>query len=137
MKNVLIDLNIILDFLNKRKNHESSAKLVDLCVNKQINGFLCAHEFTALAYFLKKEWKNIKNIRYILNELCNIFTIIEINENIIKMSINSEIIDYEDAILDESAVQKKLSFIITNNIKDFKKSKTKAISIIEYLNILS
>ena len=32
MKKVLVDLNIVLDFLNKRNFHEEAARLIDMCM---------------------------------------------------------------------------------------------------------
>lgn len=55
MKKVLIDLNIILDFLNKRNFHEEAANIINMCVEKKLFGFIAAHEITTLSYFLLKE----------------------------------------------------------------------------------
>jgi len=41
---VIIDINVIMDWLFKRKGHEFAVKVVDLCANKKIDGFVCAHE---------------------------------------------------------------------------------------------
>jgi len=43
---VIIDINVIMDWLFKRKGHEFAVKVVDLCANKKIDGFVCAHEVT-------------------------------------------------------------------------------------------
>ncbi|WP_427194395.1 PIN domain-containing protein [Treponema denticola] len=65
MKKVLIDLNIILDFLNKRNFHEEAANIINMCVEKKLFGFIAAHEITTLSYFLLKE-KKIKTRQLIL-----------------------------------------------------------------------
>ncbi|GHU61483.1 hypothetical protein FACS189445_3520 [Spirochaetia bacterium] len=46
MKNITIDLNIILDFLFKREGHEKAAELLKYCANNKAKGYLCAHEIT-------------------------------------------------------------------------------------------
>ena len=51
MKKVLVDLNIVLDFLNKRNFHEEAARLIDMCMQKELAGFICAHEIATLSYF--------------------------------------------------------------------------------------
>ena len=58
MKTILVDLNIILDFLNKRHFHQEAAQLINMCVEKKLVGFICAHEVTTLSYFLLKEQKD-------------------------------------------------------------------------------
>ena len=37
MKKIVIDLNVLMDFLFKREEHVSAAKIIDLCVLKRIN----------------------------------------------------------------------------------------------------
>ena len=49
MIKILIDLNIILDFLNKRNFHVEAAQLINMCVEKKISGYICAHEVTTLS----------------------------------------------------------------------------------------
>ena len=64
MKRILVDLNVILDFLNKRNDHFEAAKIVDLCIEKKIKGYICAHEITTLAYFLIKGEKDNNKLIY-------------------------------------------------------------------------
>ena len=43
MKKVLVDLNIVLDFLNKRNFHEKAAHLIDMWYAKGTGGlYMCA-----------------------------------------------------------------------------------------------
>ena len=37
MKKVLIDLNIILDFLNKRNFHQEAALLINMCAESKLS----------------------------------------------------------------------------------------------------
>jgi predicted nucleic acid-binding protein len=52
MRKVLIDLNIILDILGKRMEHEAAAAVFDHCVKRKIKGYVSSHEITTLSYFL-------------------------------------------------------------------------------------
>ena len=56
MKKILIDLNVIIDMINKREHHEAAVAVFDRCVKKHDRGYVCAHEITTLAYFLGKDW---------------------------------------------------------------------------------
>ena len=49
MKKVLIDLNIILDFLNRRNFHQKAAQLINMCAESTLTGYICAHEVTTLS----------------------------------------------------------------------------------------
>ena len=44
------------------------------------------------------------------------------------MAITSDVADYEDAVMVETAIANKVDFILTRNIKDYKKAKIKVIS---------
>ncbi|MCL2176113.1 MAG: PIN domain-containing protein [Treponema sp.] len=126
MKNIVIDINILMDFLFKRTGHEKVLEIFINCTTGIINGFVCAHEITTLYYFLNKSIKD--KIRISLSGIMNQFKIIEINEIILDKSLYSEIDDYEDAVIEVSASMNNIDYIITRNIKDFKKSKVKAIT---------
>jgi len=123
MKKVLIDLNIILDFLNKRNFHQEAAKIINMCIEKEIDGFLCAHEITTLSYFLFKEHKDQNKVINTITALLDFFTIIPIDEIILRESLLSSIKDYEDAVIETSSIRNNLDYIISRNISDFKSSR--------------
>ena len=126
MKNIVIDINIFLDFLFKRQGHENVVEIFKLCMKENIKGFMCAHEITTLCYFLDKAAKDKSKTKKVISRLMKRFTVIEINEELLNKALNSEIDDFEDAVIEVSAVEKNAEYIITRNIKDFKKSKIPA-----------
>jgi predicted nucleic acid-binding protein len=135
MKTILIDLNIIIDYLDKRSGHEKALEIIIQCCLKKVKGYLCAHEITTLSYFLGKNVKDrTKNIK-IISVLLKIFEIIGINKTILEKALFSDMSDYEDAVIEMSAKEKNIDYIITRNIKDFKKSQIKSLLPEEYLAI--
>jgi len=126
MKKILIDLNIILDFLNKRNFHREAAQLINMCAEKKLSGYICAHEVTTLAYFLLKEHKDKKKVINVISALLNIFNVIPINESILRDSLLSPIADYEDAVIEVSSMKAHIDYIISRNIADFKTSRIPA-----------
>ena len=133
MKTILVDLNIILDYLEDRNGCEKAGELFSKCVRKELKGYICAHEITTLAYFLNKTRKNrTENIR-IISQILQIFDVIEIDKKILEKAVLSNIADFEDAVIVESAIIKKVKCIITRNIKDYKNSLIPAMLPEEYL----
>lgn len=128
MKKIVIDINILLDFLFKRNGHEKVVEIFKLCINGTLKGFVCAHEITTVYYFLNKTIKDKNKIRKSISGIIRRFGIITINEEILKQSLYSEIDDYEDAVIEISAHINEAEYILTRNIKDFKKSIVKAIT---------
>jgi len=126
MKKILIDLNIILDFLNKRNYHEEAAQLINMCVEEKLSGYICAHEVTTLSYFLLKEQKDKTRVINIITALLDIFNIIPIDESILRDSLISPITDYEDAVIEVSSMKTNIDYIISRNISDFKLSRVQA-----------
>ena len=136
MKKIVIDINILMDFLFKREGHEKAAEIFSICSKGKIKGFVCAHEITTLYYFLNKAVKDKIKIRKALSGIMNRFTVIEINAGILNKALASQINDFEDAVIEASSVDKKAEYILTRNIKDFKKSIINAITPEELLIML-
>ena len=123
MKKILIDLNIILDFLNQRHFHQEAARLIDMCVEKKISGYVCAHEITTLSYFLLKEHKDKPKVISTISGILDIFKVLAIDETILRNSLTSSVSDYEDAVIEASALKNNIDCIISRNISDFKSSR--------------
>lgn len=123
MKKILIDLNIILDFLNKRNFHQEAAQLINMCVEKKLSGYICAHEVTTLSYFLLKEQKDKTKVINTITALLDIFNVISIDGSILRDSLISPIADYEDAVIEVSSMKTNIDYIISRNISDFKSSR--------------
>jgi len=128
-----IDLNVIIDFLNKRAFHAEAAEILQLSLYKKIRSYVCAHEITALSYFLSKQFQNRFKTKNIIKELLDFISVIEINKSILLESLNSKITDFEDAIIEASSKLYKIKYIITGNITDFKKSTVQTIIPLEFL----
>ena len=123
MKKILIDLNILLDFLNKRNFHQEAAQLINMCVENKLSGYICAHEVTTLSYFLLKEQKDKTKVINTITALLDIFHVIPIDESILRDSLISPITDYEDAVIEVSSMKANIDYIISRNISDFKSSR--------------
>jgi len=136
MRKIVIDINILMDFLFKREGHEKVAEIFRLCSKGDIKGFVCAHEITTLYYFLNKTVKDKGKIKKSLSGIMNRFALIEVNAEILNKALASEISDYEDAVIEVSSIEKKANYILTRNTKDFKKSIVNAITPEELLQIL-
>jgi predicted nucleic-acid-binding protein len=136
MKRVLIDLNIILEMLGKRIDHEAAAAVFDNCVKRKIKGYVGSHEITTLSYFLEKEKYDQTKRKRIINILLDNLSILTAHEKILRNALNSEINDYEDAVIDELAKNEELDFIITRDLKDFKKSKNMIYNAVEAIEII-
>jgi predicted nucleic acid-binding protein len=136
MKKIVIDSNIFMDFLFKREGHEKVAEIFKQCIKRNVVGFSCAHEITALNYFLSKSNKGKAIVRKAISGIMRRFRVIATDEEILTKALHSDIDDFEDAVIEISAKENDAEYILTRNTKDFKKSIVKAITPEELLVIL-
>jgi len=133
---VLFDTNIILDVLLDRKPFsEYASYLLSKVECSEINGFLCATTVTTIHYLLSKYLDKKKAIDSI-NLIMALFDIASVNRLVIENALKSKFSDFEDSVLHESARHAGAEYIITRNIKDFKKSTIPAYTATEFLSML-
>ena len=124
MEKVLIDTDVILDFFFDRKPFsEDSAKILSLCENGRIKGFVTSIMLSNIHYLLRKTAKHEKVIEK-LKMLLKIIDVIITDKKTVEDALNSEFKDFEDALQNFSAQNTNdIKIIITCNIKDYKTSK--------------
>ena len=130
---LLIDGNIILDVLQNQEPHVvDSAKIWKLCETDQAEGYVSTLTFTNLVYIMRKELTPEK-INEVLKSLGLIFQFVDLTVSDMTKAGDLEWDDYEDALQAVTAERIHVDYIITRNVKDFKKSKTVAFTPTEFL----
>lgn len=134
MDRVLFDTDVLLDFFFDRVPFSNYiAKVLNLCKEKQIEGFTTPLIIANTYYLLRKTAKHDVVINK-LNQLMNIIDITEMNKNVVLKSLNSNFKDFEDALQNYSAVENRnIKVILTRNIKDFKYSELAILTPESYL----
>ena len=79
--------------------------------------------------------KRVKRNKIISNLLDNL-SVLTAHEEILRKSLISELEDYEDAVIDELAINEGIDYIVTRNLKDFKKSRNKIYTAREILDVV-
>jgi len=130
---VLIDLNIILDVLQKREPFfEASAQLLAAAETGQLSGFVAAHSVTTLFCLIQKD-KSAADARAIITNLLQFLEIIPVQQNTIEQALNLDYRDFEDAVQMISAVQAKVDCLVTRNSKDYQPDLLPVMQPIEFL----
>ncbi len=122
--NVLLDSDILLDFFLKREPFlDHASKILNLCAIKAVNGFVTGLIIANTYYLLRKHFQH-KDILADFKILFTFLDVLIIDESVIISSIDSDFLDFEDALQNFSAENNSLiKTIVTRNIKDYKKSK--------------
>ncbi len=133
---ILIDTNVIIDYLAKRVPHYANAyKIIDICLSGGVDGFLAAHSVTNAFYILSKGYSS-RECREMLLEMCNIFGIVEIDRDKIMSCLKKDNFrDFEDCLQSGCAAACGADFIVTRNVKDFSESTVKAVSPEDFLKL--
>jgi hypothetical protein len=135
-RNVLIDINTVLDFLCKRRFHIEASRIFDLASDGHLAVYFSAHEVTTLSCFLDLELRDRVRVRTILTRMLDLATVIPTTKDTLVRALTSEVADFEDAVLEIAALDNKLLNIITRNVKDFKHSRVEAINPGVFLEII-
>ena len=138
MEKVLIDTDVILDFFFDRKPFsEDSAKILSLCENEKIKGFITSIMLSNIYYLLRKTATHTK-VTEKLKMLLKIIDVIVTDKKAVEDALNSEFKDFEDALQNFSAQNtNEIKIIITRNVKDYKTSKLSVMNPGTYLKTIS
>ncbi len=123
MRKILIDTDVILDFLFDRKPFSHHAAMIlTFCERGLIEGYVTPVIISNTYYLLRKTAGHKKVIEK-LKQLISILHILPMDRQVIERALYSEFKDFEDALENYAAVNDgEINAIITRNFKDFKRS---------------
>ncbi len=118
-RTLLLDLNVILDVLQKRQPHfDASARVWAAVEEGSLRGFVAAHSVTTLFYLLTQHLDRNQAIAAI-HDLVGVFSIATVDEVAIRHALSYGWKDFEDAFQMAAAAGVEADFLITRNPKDF------------------
>lgn len=132
---LLIDTNVVLDVLQERTGfYNASCRIINLCANKQAQGYIAFHSVSNLWYVLRNCDDSAKREK--ISDICNILTVCSVGHKEVMNALdNTKFKDFEDCLQDECAASVHADCIITRNVKDFAHSRVKAITPEDFLKI--
>lgn len=133
---ILIDTNVLLDYLLEREPFFEEAKDVILsCIDGNVKGCIAAHSISNMFFILRKDY-NAKERREVLLNLCKIFDVEGIDKaKLVSGLANDDFSDFEDCLQMECAKSYGADYIVTRNISDYITSEVKAVTPKDYLEI--
>lgn len=134
---VLIDTCVIVDALQSRVPFAEAAQKIFLySANKQFEGYITAKASTDIYYLTHRLTHSNEETRKILNKLFALFHLLDTTSLDCRKAISSEVDDYEDAVMIETAIRSEMDCIVTRNIKDYIKSAVKVYEPSAFLKLL-
>lgn len=125
---VLLDTNIVLDYLLKRPQYFEPARTIFMgAYEGTITAFVSASAVTDIYYLISRAKNNDTALRFI-NDLTHFIDVADVDKSVILKALHSKIADFEDAVQNFAAQKSGISHIITRNEGDFKNSELKVLS---------
>jgi predicted nucleic acid-binding protein len=134
---VLIDTNIVLDFLLQREPFFQDAELLFQAIDAdQVIGYVTAITLTDIFYISRKHTRSVEQARQAVSETLTVMLICPIDRSVLESAFNSGLVDFEDAVQIFGAVAQRLDGILTRDNKGFLSSPIPVLSIQELLQQL-
>ena len=125
----LIDTCVVIDALQAREPFAEDAQQIFLAVaNKRVMGFLTAKSAADIYYITHRYTHNDQNTRKVLSTLFSLFELLDTAGMDCRKAISSELTDYEDAMMSETALRCGMDCIVTRNLRDYEKSPVQTFS---------
>ena len=118
---VLIDTNVVLDYMQNREPFASDAEFIlGKCFEKKLYGGIAAHSITNIFYILRKAKMPVDACRTNLKLICSLLEVVGISKaDVFSVLDNRKFDDIEDCLQNECAKNFRADCIITRNLKDF------------------
>ena len=119
--NVLLDTNVILDYVLKRElGIDNANRIWQATVSSQIKGYVTASSMTDIYYYASNRGKDEEVGRSAIVMCITTLEICTVDRTIIEEASNMKRHDFEDAVQIACARAEGLDAIVTSNIKDFR-----------------
>ncbi len=134
---VLVDLNVILDVLQRRVPHyAASAGVLASIEAGRVEGAMAAHTVTTLFYLIAKG-RSPEQARATLTDLRQFLAIAPVDQAVIEEALNLPCSDLEDAVQMMAAVHHGAQYLITRNVQDYRAGPLPVLQPAEFLAVLA
>jgi len=132
---VLVDTNVVLDFILKREPFYDMANMVlAICTEPDNEGFIALHSVTTIFYVLRKLPDKIR--RQALLDICCVLEVAgTTHSEVISAIENSDFKDFEDCIQSKCAKSVCADYIVTRNKVDFEFSEIPSILPVDFVSM--
>lgn len=124
MRNICLDLNIILDVLLKREPFfDDSYRILNMIQQGRLVWYIPAHHIDTLVYIIRRNNISEHQSRFIVQKLSQGFSILTVDAHVIRNAIaDSSLQDIEDAITYYASLSADIDCIVTRDATDFPQS---------------
>ena len=124
----MLDANVVLDVLLRREPfHEPAGQLLSRAERGDIQGYICASVVTTIFYLARKV-VGLDQAHRQVRAILSILDVAPVTGAVLQEAADSNMSDFEDAVLAASARQMQVGAIATRNERDFAKARVSVYS---------
>ena len=124
----MIDTNVIVDALTSREPwKESAEKIFLMAANRVMDAYITASSATDIYYLVRKYLHSAEQAKQVMGKLYSLMGILAVTGDECVDALASAVSDYEDAVIERTAVKTGTDYIVTRNVKDYQDGMVKAI----------
>lgn len=117
---IMCDTNVIIDVLLEREPFvEDSCKILKLCEEHKIDGFVSAASVTDIFYLVRKYTHSTELAYKAVGKLLEIVKVCSVTNNDVLIAFQKKAKDFEDCLVATCAKSIHCDCIITRNKRDF------------------
>lgn len=117
---IMCDTNVIIDVLLEREPFvDDSCKVLTLCEEHRIDGFVSAFSVTDIYYLVRKYTHSTELAYKAIGKLLEIVKVCSVTNHDVLTAFQRKAIDFEDCLVATCAKSIHCNYIITRNKKDF------------------
>jgi predicted nucleic acid-binding protein len=133
---VLIDLNVILDVLQRRQPfYDMSARALASAETGLIDGWVAAHSLTTLFYLVAR-YDSPEQARVALTDLMSFLSVAAVDQAVVEQALNLPYPDFEDAVQMMAAVRSGVDYLVTRDVRNFRAGPLLVIQPVELLALV-
>ena len=130
---ICLDTCIIIDaFLNRRPFAASALEIFIRAAKENVDAFVTSNTVTDIYYILSRHMDE-SLVRKYLSDFLKLFGVLDVNQEDIRRALDSDIKDFEDAVLCMSAKRNEMDMIITRNTRGFTNSPIRVMTPDDYV----
>ena len=135
---IMCDTNVIIDVLLEREPFvEHSCKVLSLCEEHRVDGFVSASSVTDI-YYLVRKYTHSTDLAYkAVGKLLEIVKVCSVTNNDVLTAFQRKARDFEDCLVATCAKSIHCEYIITRNKKDFEEFDIPLLTPAEFLQQFS
>jgi predicted nucleic acid-binding protein len=133
---VCFDSNVVIDIMGKSKERFASLCAYDVVLNGGHEPVIPLFTTTDIVYVLRRSYLGTQKTKEALNHILTMFELLDGHPLDCKRAHESDMPDYEDALIAFAAQRQGVDFIVTRNKRDFAHSPIPALTPEEFVKLL-